>query len=121
MGVCRYQLAAGDGDPLIGWSAAVVAGQAGSVRLDARYATSRGGWLRVSVGGLQVVPPREAASAGANGRVAFQAGDQGISLELEAARVSSVDEAVAAGRRLCRCLESGRLELVEPCGGRART
>lgn len=119
MGTGRYQLATEDGALLPGWYAAVVAAPAGAVRLDARYAAPGGGWLRVSVSGLRVVPGSEAGSLSVNERVAFEATDQGITLGFEANRVTSAAEAVAAGRRLFGCLQSGRVVLIEPCGGRA--
>lgn len=119
MAAPRYELATVDGDLLHGWSAALVEGRAGTVRLDARYAASCGGWLRISVDGLRAVPMVDGGSQTAGEeRLGLQAMEHGTSLEFEAARVGSAAEVMAAGRGLCRCLDEGRIVLIEACGAR---
>jgi len=100
------------------WSAEVVAHEGGALALNASYAASCGGSLRVSIRGLRaVIPPERGESPGS--RLALKAGGEGASLAFEVVGLKAVAEAMTAGRALMSCLERSVLILTpEVRGGR---
>jgi hypothetical protein len=100
-----YRLATQTAGPLRGWSARLSPQSDGRVTLVARFSTSCGGWMTVTIAGLARVPA-------APGRTRLTPGSGETTIRYALQRVLAHEEALEAGRFLTTGLDTTAIELV---------